>query len=198
LATEQNDILRIVLNNTYGTGGQDMLNVWHFKSLDLATLDDAQLLVDIGVMVELIVNDIHAIQADVFKYVSYEVTNVTQDQQLGTLPYPTFSAGAVAAEVVTPQISVLTIMDTIKPRVQGRVFMGGLQEGGVSAGLWLSAVLDAAADMGLELLTAQDVTDGRLQYVVFNREFGTAVFPVGAAVITAARTQRRRSTGFGS
>ena len=198
MTTLQDDILRIVMKGTYQLGGSDIINVLHFQSLDLTPLNDAQLLLDIGVMLETILIDLANLQASTYKYVSYEVTNVTQGFQLGSLPYPNFEDGGGLADVVSSQISLLTIFDTAKSRVQGRIFFGGMVESLINQSQWDNVLLAAAANVILELLTPQPVTVGRLLYAVFSKTLNTVTLPVGGTVITKSRTQRRRTQFFGS
>lgn len=198
MAVQQNDILRVTASMTYGIGGQLLENVFHFKANDAVVVLDPQALIDMGTVIELLFATTQVVTPNTIQYTSYTVKNVTQNLLLGTAPWPTFVAGGDISAIASPQVAALVIGRTSKPRVQSRIFIAGLREGSVSAGIIDGILLTALVALAATLLLPYQGLVQRYQYVAYNRALATSTIPVSSAVILPTRSQRRRSIGFGA
>jgi len=193
-----NDIVRVACRQTYDTGGQDVINVIHMECRVQTAVTDDDVRDNVGEVIEIIFDPIRLLASNTLKYTVLEMKNITQDILMGTIPWPTFVQGAVAAPIVSPQVVALSIMKTFKSRVAGRRNWSGVPENVVTDGIlnaaWLTAMGVAQTNLLTDLIGALSV----YAYIVFNREFETFNVPNGSLSLTPTRTQRRRSTGFGT
>lgn len=198
MAVVQNDIIRVTAQMSYGVGGQQLINVLHVLQLDAVSIPDPTALTDLGLMLEVFYTPLLASQSDRIQYIDYTAQNITQDILLGSATWPTFVAGGSPSGVISPQVALLIYFPTNKPNVQGRLFYPGIPETGVTDGIWTAGVQAAMASMGALMLSPYIASTGRYLYQVVNRVLKTNTNPTSAVVRAGARTQRRRSIGFGS
>jgi hypothetical protein len=132
------------------------------------------------------------------KYTLIEVKNITQDLLLGAFSWPTFVQGANAGQASSPQVVALLTLPTQKSRVMGRFNFGGIQEVSITDGLLSAALLAGMATVGAVCIAPIVNGFSTYQYIVFNTTFKTFNIPTSASAIVPTRTQRRRSTGFGT
>lgn len=195
---DEGDIIRVACRQSYDTGGQDIINVIHLLCELQTAVFDADVIANIGEAIEIIFDDVRLVQSNTHKFTTLEMKNLTQDILIGVTSWPTFVAGADASIVSSPQVTALSILKTQKSRVLGRVNWGSIPEVYISAGMlaaaWLTAMADAQAAMLVDIVATLTVYD----YIVYNREFGTWNRANGSVAIIPTRTQKRRSTGFGT
>lgn len=192
------DIVRATAEFSYETAGQVLVNVLHFQALTQSSTDDDEITDDLGVVMQQAYADLQANQSIILKYTQLTFQNLTQDIKLGRGPWPSFTQGSDAGQITSPQVAALLLMQTVKPRVQGRLYVPGIPEADVVNGIldagWVTALLDTAATLLADIV----VTFAVYKYVVYNVEFGTFNVPFGAGAVNPTRTQRRRSGGIGT
>lgn len=199
------DALRVAARLRFGLGGQELINVTHHVLTIPSSLPDADVLSDMGEVLETYYNTIVARMNDKVLFEDYTVTNVTQDVVLGTDNWPTLIAGTSIIDAFPPQCAALILARTIVPRKQGRIYVPGLAEEGAVGSAWVAGALTDLGNFASKLLLAIVATNGVYSYRVFTRpDDGPPIIlakldpPTTTAVVPFVRTQRRRSSFFGS
>lgn len=192
MATAANDVIRMIAGYAYGIGGKPLSNVFHMADTGGGGITDANLLSAAGSILENILGGIVAVQSDTHQYVDIQVQNLTQNLIIGTIPWPAFTVGSLAEPVNPAQVTALVQMVTPTPRVQGRVYVTGLSEFDVADSAWSVPVLNALAQLGVELLTPRVVAPSELTYCVFNQVLKTFTLPTSTALRTNNRGLNRR------
>lgn len=199
------DLIRISANCSFGVGGQDLINVLYAELISPSSLTDAQVLSDVGEVLELWYAPIPGVQNTNIQYVDYTVKNETQDAAPLTSVWPTFTVGSKGSEALPSQIVGLAIMRTAISRKFGRVNIGGLTEIDNATDVWLAPVLTAIGTLITNLLATQVATNGNYRYGVATQAVtpprtiaNSYDAPISGKVIGLCRTQRRRSAFFGS
>lgn len=192
MATVTGDIIRVVCGYSYGTGGRPMSNVLHYQDVGAGGVPDAELLTDMGVIVEGVFGGIVAQQALELKYTTYTVQNVTQGTLIGTAPWPTLVAGGGPPLIDVSQTVSLLRTVTTKSRVWGRLNLAGLPEASILDSLPNAAWNAAALVTGAVLLTTPVVGTLTARYVVYNRVLLTSTFPSSIALGLAVRSLGKR------
>lgn len=192
------DVVRIACRQTYTSGGQDVINTIHVRASAQVGVTLPAVQADLGALAELYFDAMRLVISNSLRYTFLELKNVTQDTLLGVIPWPTFVQGANAGQMASPQVVALSVLPSDKSRVMGRVNWGGMLETDVSNGIIDALVLAAMATAQAVMMVSQSMTYGNYQYVIYNRVLGTFRLPVGSKAIIPTRTQRRRSTGFGT
>lgn len=194
----QSDIFQVTSRMTIGGDDEDVQSVMHFRQQSAPALTDAQVLADIGDMMDGIYTIVNPSIVDIQDYIDINVKNVTQNLLLGATAWPVLTIGGSTVDPTAFQVVALLLMRTATPRVVGRVNFGVFRENGLASSNWVAGVQSEVLTAGLALLTDNIEFNGTWRYVVFNREFKTVTLPVSEGITVAARSQRRRSRGIGS
>ncbi len=192
MATNADDVIRVIAGYAYVAGGKPMSNVFHFADTGGGGILDVDFVNGIGTIMEAILQEIHDIQSLAFRYVNIQVQNLTQNLIIGTFPWPTFGAGAGSALNNPSQVCGLVRMITARPRVQGRVFIAGTTESTTGDSAYTGAVQTAMADLGVNLLAPRALGIGELTYCVFNQVLKTFLLPNSTAFGISTRGLNRR------
>ncbi len=199
------ELIRVSARCTFGVAGDDLVNVMYFQLVSPSSLTDAQVLADIGEVLELIYAPIPVLQNVVIQYVDYTVKNETLDAAPLTASWPTFTVGGAAPELLPRQCVALVLGRTAKSRKQGRVNLGGMTEASANGSSWLAAFLTSTGVFAANLLLLHVATNGNYRYGVASagvtppRTIANSFdLPISSTVVGLVRTQRRRSPGFGS
>jgi len=189
----------------FGVGGEDLINVLHFELVSPSSLTDAQVLSDIGEVLELIYAPMVAITWNQVQYADYTVKNVSTVDAPNTAVWPTFTVGGNATQATPPSNAALILARTNVSKKQGRVFVPGLTEAEAGAGVWSIGALTQLTIFGANLLLTHVATNGNYRYGVVTAAvpFPKTILnsfdvPISTAVVTPIRTQRRRALGIGS
>lgn len=192
MTTNPNDVIRATAGYSYNVGGQLMSNVLHFADTGGGGITDADLLTEMGLMLELIFNAVHTLQSVGLQYTEYSVQNVTQGVIIGTLPWPTFTSGLGAGALDISQCVALLRMPTPASQVQGRVNLPGLTEDQILGSVIDAAFIAAALTVGGQLLLPFTVIGGQLTYIVYNQVLFTFNIPNSTAIGSSTRILGRR------
>lgn len=197
MSLNQDDIVRSSLEWT-GLDNELRVNVWHIQYQSAPVLPDLTAVADIGLYLASFYNSILAFLTTSLTSVRVVNKNITQDLLMPDhIPAPGID-GASAADPLPPQVAALIIGRTLKSRVQRRIYIPGNTESGVTAGKWTAAYLTGLATAAAQLTVPAVINGSTYQAVAYNEEFGTHTFITSALAIEPARTQRRRSFGFGA
>ncbi len=205
MTVDAGDVIRVASRMSYGAGGQDLINVTHHELTTPGSLPDADVLTDMGLLMESYYFTIDSLMNDTITFVDYTVTNVTKDVVLGTDNWPTLTVGGSIVDALPPQNAALVLARTSTPRKQGRTYLPGFAEDNTSGSLWIAGTLAALANFAGLMLVSITVGSGTYVYRVFTRpDDGPPIIlakadpPTTVAVIPFVRTQRRRSSFFGT
>jgi len=192
MPTNGGDIIRVVAGFAYRPGGTPQSNVIHLVDAGAGGITDANLLIGVGTFLEVVYTTVQAVQSTTYQYTTYSVANITQGTIIGTLPWPTFTAGLAAAAVDAAQVVGLLRMVTARTRVQGRVNVGGIPETNIADSILSVGVQAAILAMGTALIGPFIIAPSAIEYIVFNTTLLTFNLPVSAALGVAVRTLGRR------
>ena len=200
MAVSTGDIIRVAARQSYWHS-DDVINVYHYQRLDIAgDITDLQAMTDISTVLETVHGPLATYQTDNFYYEDLTFYNLNDDTSMGTLSWPTLTAGGVTQTLSLPQQSAaLVSLRTGVPNVVGRKYFGGFSENDNASGGGLSAALIAALATGAANLIGQFVgTYGTWQAGTLNAPAGLVRPFIQAVVNEIFRTQRRRTYGVGS
>ena len=201
----QTDAIRVSARMSYEAGGQDLINTMHVELLSPSSLTDAEVVEDIGELLEVYYGEIITVQGAATKYVDYTVQNLTADAAPLQSDWPTFVDGDQVLALLPPQIAALILARTSVSRKFGRIYLPGLTEAGTLIDKWDGTTLTALTAFAAELLVTQVLTNGNWRYAVktaLSPDPPTVAnsydIPLTTSLILPTRTQRRRSSSFGS
>lgn len=200
MTVEIDDILRVSCRLTFEGNEDDIVGVYHWGTSGASETDE-QTLLNIGLLMDTIYTNVNARMSTEVKYEEINVKNVTQNTVLGDTPFPVLVAGTLVAEQLPPQIACLVVASTFSPSRQGRKYLGGFTETDNDSGRLGGALVTACANFGVDYVKTK--VQGGITYrpLIMSSPDGPLqpVFPLLVAkVITAFRTQRRRTVGRGS
>ena len=192
MSTNANDIIRSVLGYTYTAGGKPMSNVLHWRDTGGGGITDADFIGGFGAAIEAMMVTLLPQQGSAWKYINITLQNLTQNLLIATLVWPTFTEGTAVSAIDTAQTSLLLRMLTAKPRVQGRVNIGGIAEGGIISSAFSTLALLAGSVFGIALLIPISLGTGEITYTVFDQVFKTDNLPTSSFVGNTTRGLNRR------
>lgn len=192
------DVLRASARSNFGTGGFDLVNVFHFQFDSAAAIPDAQAVTDIGAILEDMENAVISRIGTIIKYVDITIQNITQNTLLGANPWPTITAGLEPGDVVSPQVAALIIGRTLTPGIQARKYHYGAGENQVNNGTFLSTMLTSLGNYAARYIADNFIVGETYTPIAYNKLLDRRTKLTSSLVIATARTQRRRTIGRGS
>jgi len=197
MAVAQNDVLRVTAEMSQGVDA--LQNVYHIQSDNVASVSDAQALLDMGLIMDGLYNLVDASMHDGVSFDSVRVQNVTQGVLMGSTPFPVLTVGLDTNDPLPFQAAALITYPTATPKTRGGTYFGGFTEANSdTAGAISSALQTVLVAVGVKILTQQNVAGNLYTFVLVNRLLGTVIPYVSAIVHAVWRTQRRRRPGVGS
>lgn len=191
------DIVRITAKMRW-FGTDDVQNVFTYKVLLNATLDDDEFMSVVADVLDSAYNNLLGGQSTQFTYESIDGINLTQDVLLPEVAWPVLTAGASATTIVPQQLAICAFWPTTTPKVRTSTFFGGFVIAAIAAlgditAANVTQVLAAANELSNFDTVELDMEKGSLNPI-------TSVFtPSGTPQVpTRWRTQRRRRVGVGS
>lgn len=115
------DILRITARMSWGE--DDIQNVYHLRVTAGDDEDNTDVLTDIAEDLEDAYDFILGRIPNEITFDSLEGYNLTDDEWMGVVGWPTLTAGTATADPMPPQNSPLVLFTTDVPRSQGRKFL---------------------------------------------------------------------------
>ena len=199
------DLIRATARLEFGIPGPDLQNVMYFELISPSSLTDAQVLADIGEVLEIYYTTLLGSMNSQISFVDYAVKNETQDGAPLVALWPTLTVGGSGLEALSNQLVALVVMRTAKSRKSGRVNVGGFTELNLASNIWAAIAITAIGNFITALLTTQVATNGNYRYGVASAGvtpprtiLNSYDAPISGKLITNVRTQRRRSVGFGT
>lgn len=192
-----NDVIRIqarMLRN----GVDAIQNVYHVLHESGAPVTDATWVANVADLIDAEMFTIRTEIATNVTALDLLFFNVTQDVTLPDGAWDTFLAGTNAGEPNPPQVSAEVFWRTGAARVIGRKFLPPMTEGSSDDGVWTAGFLAKLLTFATNFIGSIVITQGNIQFGVFNALLATFNAYATPFVPVDARTQRRRRTGVGS
>lgn len=197
MANEVNDVLRINARMRYN-GASDIINAYEVLIASGTPGDDANVFDACNTIVNAAYVHLNGSIPAEITYADITVYNKTKETLVGSGAWDTLTAGAGAADAMPPQIANLVVFPTASLRHQGRKYLPPFTEGLYDNGLISSGGLSLLDLYGDQIMAG-------VSGFGFVGEFGVQGVNdfiwrpfVSFKIIPAARTQRRRTVGFGS
>ena len=195
---EAGDIVRVTAKLDMST--DDIINVYHLKHAGSGDVTQAAFLAVVDNWLDTAYGIFDQYLSNAVDFVSIDCFNVTQDEPIGSVSWPTMTSGGDStADAYAKQVAPLVRFPTATARSQGRKFLGGFTEAQIGGGGTLSATLQSAlASFGAQILagftaSGEDFIPGN-----WNQVLGRFAPWLSAVVNIVAATQRRRRIGVGS
>lgn len=192
------DVLRITARMSFLAA--DVLNVYHYL-VDVADAgDDDDWMGNIATILDDAYSLLIGAQTTDLLYEDIIGQNITKDEILPTVSWPTLNAGVEATEGVPPQCCGFVYWSTVTPRVLGRKFLGVFGEGEQIDGIWSAGIVASMLDFAGEIEDSDFATPGdRTATPGVYRVLPERFTALGLShVVDTVYTQRRRTRGRGS
>lgn len=192
-----NDVIRIqarMLRN----GVDAVQNVYHVLHESGAPVTDATWVSDVSDLIDDEMVALEATIADNITSLDLLFFNITQDVTLPDGSWVNFAGGTNPGDPNPPQVSAEVFWRTGAARVIGRKFLPPMVETAQEDGNWSAALLALLATFAANLIGSIIISQGNVQFGVFNAITLTFNAYASGFAPTDARTQRRRRTGVGS
>lgn len=194
-------VLRVVAQMLFPDSSV-MQNVFNVVVTDLVTSDEeADVVIDIITWVEAMYDHLNAYidsGVDADEVFVYEYDAIDDDwDEVGT---DVWADSFAAVGGMSPHgVACLVLGRTIDPDVQGKKFIGGIQETSIAGSALAGLLITALANFGVEWFTpfAGTETGGTFAPVVWSPTGTVAKLMTGTSVNGVAAYQRRRKPGVG-
>lgn len=198
MAISDNDVLRVTAKMSWSSGTRDVQNVYHLLYSGTGD-DDADVVDDIATLLDGAYAEVIGYIPDDFAFETIEVWNLTQDQPVDEVDWPTLVEGTALTTALPAQLAPLVLFSTNAPRSQGRKYLPFFTEAEATGWGQISAVaLAAVADFAADFLADVVFPNGDGKWGNWNKLLSRFAPWLSAAVDTLFRTQRRRVAGVGS
>lgn len=191
------DVARITA--VMDVNGEDVINTYHVrKSLGTAVSSSTALAAFAAKMDAAYAELVTQLDHDLH-FIEINAHNITQDEPMGTIGWPTLIDGDVTDNDLLPtQTAALVLFNTEVTRSQGRKYIGGLIEGDNTDNAPDNDILGVLADYAAELLASWVSGAGTVTFGNYNIDLARFAPWISATVRDVWRTQRRRAKGYGS
>lgn len=140
------DIIQVIAEMTYL--GQQVMNVYHL--LSSSAVSDSDVVTDVTTIIDGAYTNIDSILDGSLAPTSLRVLNLTQNEELDLISWPTFTGGTIALAVgLPPGVAALVTYPTNVLGVRGRKFIAGLTENANSDGVIEGAALTTLEDLAV-------------------------------------------------
>ena len=191
------DVVRIQ-SRLLRNGVDAVQNVWHVAHESGAPVTDATWVSDVSALIDAEFQLLVAAFSTNITSLDLLFFNVTQDVTLPDGAWATFSGGSGILEALPPQTSPMVYWRTAAARVIGRKFLPPMIETQSNDGIIPAGTLAILATFAANFLGSIIISQGNIQFGVFNAITSTFNPYATALVPTELRTQRRRRTGVGA
>lgn len=179
-------------------GTEDVQNVLTYRVDVNTTGDDATLMVEAALFLDIAYTLINPFVSTVLTYTSVDGQNISKNELLPETPWPVLTGGLNASNLLPTQVAACVFWPTITPKVRTSIFLGGFT--GASNGLTAAieaSLLTVLATFGAAI---KDWNTANVDAVKGSFNPVALLFtPAGDPVVPARwRTQRRRRVGVGS
>lgn len=203
MAVQVGSILRLTARLRAGQTSTRVQNVFWWKVNEVNDPTPANIRSDFAAWLAAMYGFISGLQSTQTVAEGFRLNDVVQKETYGAGNW-TYAGGNAASEMLPPQVSAELIGYTNESGRFGRKYLGPVVEELQADGTWDAAAvlaLQQYADAWIQIL-AGTVTNNSYQPGVVRKvgavyQFKEFSDDLGAAVIANARTQRRRTSGFG-
>lgn len=198
MAVNTNDVIEVSARCEFG-GVEDVINVYQFRMTTAGPVDDDDVMLDLGLWLEDVYQPVITSQTNDFAYRDIAFRNVTQSTVMGTIAWPTYTAGAAAPNNIPPGLAALINFATNKARVILKKYIGGWILSGLEAdGTFTGGLVALMLSLGIRLLSGWVGAYGTYEYGYLSPKTLSWEVPVGYTVTDVPAYQRRRKQGRGA
>jgi hypothetical protein len=144
MAITTNDILRVGARLLWNLTS-DIVNVYWVKCTDDNGLSTASLIEDVLELMEEVYDGLVSSIANNATFADVAVTNFTKEENYGSQPWPTLTAGGNVANAVNPGMGVFAWSPSVKSRVVAKKWFAPFTEADNDDGVWGSSLLASVA-----------------------------------------------------
>jgi hypothetical protein len=189
------DVLRVTARLKHAL--QDQQNVYHLRWFGSDT-DPFDLADDIADWLDAAYSEFQPEVPMGTTYYDIEVWNVTQDEPIAVLDWPTLTVGGASSNPFPLQTAPLVLFNTTTARSQGRKYLPSLTEGASAGdGILSAGVIAMIADFAVAILSDVIGTGGYASAGNWNEVLERFAVWASGAISYYLRTQRRRVQGVG-
>jgi hypothetical protein len=200
MAIEAGDTIRCTARMTWNNVVSIQNTFWCYKTV--STNDDNEdNMADLATWIDGIYDNIVGAMPTNLTFDDIDFFNVTADQPLGSLPWPTQTTGnGGSTEIAATGVAAVITAFTAITKVRGRKFLGPLTEAAIDAGYLNTSTMLTLADIILDWMTPfVGTTTGNAWLPGVWRRLQEAFAPFTRAVVrNIPGYQRRRKAGVGS
>jgi hypothetical protein len=136
--------------------------------------------------------------SNTLQFVEVAGFNDSTNEPLPSVPWPSMTTGTNSGDVLATGVSALALFHTVKSRVIGRKFIGGLTENALTSALLTSNVMGHMVDYAVAISAGPPAVASTATYFFVIRDKLGAPFVAIRNVINAIPGyQRRRRQGVG-
>lgn len=199
MAPVLNDIVRVV-NVFERQGSLDIFtNTFYFKVLAASWASDLQFMSEIANYMDISYLIINGSFNTAMLYKHIDGQNITQNQLLPLVPWPTLTAGVNATDMLPTQCTARPYFPTNRPKTRAAIGLPPYSENTQSGGgLIAAATLTVTETWADRFVGNMILAGGTLQYGAFNNAL-VRFTPVDSRVVPQRfRTIKRRRVGVGA
>lgn len=195
----QNDILRVAARLNVPVVG-DFVNVFHYRQTDIGLPSEATVLADFAEIMEALYSTVVAGISAEAEFVDINVFNITQDRPMGSIAWPTLTAGGAAGDMLPAQAAAFVRATTGFSRNWAKKFIGPCSEGSSTPQGFVAAALVALLEAFAAewITTATPTPTNTYESVVYHRSADTWRVLTSGIVTNVWATIRRRRVGVGA
>jgi hypothetical protein len=179
-------------------GAGDIVNVFHADMIGVDDGDEQGVFDAIAGHLNQAYSILVSSLPDVVTFADITMQNLSQNILMGSASWPSLTVGSGATDAMPPQIANLVVFPTLIPRSQGRKYLPCFTEALYVDGAITAGGISLLNQWGLEFVGQQDTTFHSFQFGNYSESPAHFYSWTSRKVIPAARTQRRRTIGFGS
>ena len=193
------DIIRVVCVYSFGVGGDQFTNTFHFKVLAASWVDNLAFMTQVAAFLDAAYQIINVNFPTEVVYLHIDGQNITQAVLMPLVPWPVLVAGANVTDALPSQATARPYFPTTRPKTRAAIGLPPYAEGTQTNG----GLLDAGAISTTVSWAAQFVgnillASGTIEYGPFNRPLNRFVAADSAILPSRFRTLKRRRIGVGS
>jgi len=193
---EIGDVFRVTAG-LFGPNGQVIQNVYHFAKVSGADTDDQDAMDDMAEILDELYTDLSAYFPTTVTAGEISFFDVTNNNPLPSMSWPTFTAGTGSGEPEPPACSALVVFRTGVNRKLGRKFFGPLSDGVTDGGEIEGGSLTQLAASAAALVGLLSGDSGHTYWAGIVGTLGGFFRFIEAVARPVIAYQRRRKQGVG-
>lgn len=197
------DILRVTAQIKSGQTASRMQNVYYWQAKTVVSQVFADIKADFAARLNQMYATINVFQSTLTVADGFRLIDLTQKETYGKGTW-TYAGTAPGQEMMPPQVAAEMLAYTFTAGRYGRKYLGPFFENDQADGAWSAGILTAFGNFAAlwNATWTGSVTGNTYDSGIVRKEAGVYTFKqfataLGTYVVPYARTQRRRTSGFG-